>query len=154
MYEDNAAATPPSYVWPASLMHPPTPQRNSTSAMAVASLVLSLVALLGVVVIALLLMADGASVPDEGEGVRSGGPLTGRVPNLSAGAALRGTVLAASVTDRIHIDGGDVSDMTCPDTPRVDQGVVSVCHGWIDDEQWAVVVYFEDDGGKFTLEPI
>jgi hypothetical protein len=92
--------------------------------------------------------------PDPADGDTGGGPLTGGVPNLAAGAALRGSVLSAAVTDRIHIDGGDVSDMACPDTPSVDQGVVTVCHGWIDDEKWAVVVYFEDADGTFTLEPI
>lgn len=161
MYEDNVAANSPHY-WPAGLVHPPDPKRSSTSALVVVSFVLSLVAVLGVLLIAVWLMVGSASaglfgVPDEGvlaAGEDGGGPLTGGVPNLTVGAPLGGSVLSAAVTDRIHIDGSDVADMKCPDTPKVDQGVVTVCHGWIYDTKWAVVVYFESSDGTFTLEPI
>ena len=34
------------------------------------------------------------------------------------------------------------------------KGVVSVCHGTVDDEDWAVVVFFEDNDGRYTLNLI
>jgi hypothetical protein len=42
MYEDNVDATSAPYAWPASLAHPPEPQRTRASALVVASFVLVL----------------------------------------------------------------------------------------------------------------
>ena len=44
--------------------------------------------------------------------------------------------------------------MDCPDTRKVGQGVVTVCHGQIEGDDWAVIVYFEDELGSFTLNPL
>ena len=58
------------------------------------------------------------------------------------------------MSERITKDDGDVSNMKCPDTPKVDAGIVAVCHGSIDGGRWAVVVFFENSRGRFTLDPI
>ncbi|MET9023468.1 hypothetical protein ABZV93_26195 [Actinopolymorpha sp. NPDC004070] len=42
----------------------------------------------------------------------------------------------------------------CPDVASVVQGVVAVCHGTISGDQWAVIVYFEDAQGHYTLVPV
>jgi hypothetical protein len=65
-----------------------------------------------------------------------------------------GDTLARAVSARITQDGGEVSRMDCPETPRVGQGIVTVCHGVISLSDYAVVVYFEDEDGHFTLEPL
>jgi hypothetical protein len=44
--------------------------------------------------------------------------------------------------------------MNCPDTAKVGQGVVTVCHGVVSSSEYAIVVYFEDKDGHFTLDPI
>jgi hypothetical protein len=44
--------------------------------------------------------------------------------------------------------------LSCPATPSVAQGVVSVCHATIDGDPRAVVVLFEDNAGSFTLDLI
>jgi uncharacterized protein DUF4333 len=133
-------AVPPA-AWAAS---PPRPAPRSRLALglAVTSLLLSLLALVAVVAIGALLFLGGG---DE--------PLTGQIPGVQ-GQSLPGPGLAAAVRGRIQADGGDVTAMTCPATPRVAQGVVTVCHGQIDGGAWAVVVYFEDASGTYTLAPL
>jgi hypothetical protein len=49
---------------------------------------------------------------------------------------------------------GDVSDLRRPDTPSVAQNVTTVCHGMISGSAYAVVVFFEDASGRFTLLPV
>lgn len=80
--------------------------------------------------------------------------LTGTVERVATNGALAGPDLKAAVQARIEDDDGEVTAMTCPDTPRVAQGVVTVCHGSIDRSEWAIVVLFEDDKGAYTLLPI
>ena len=84
----------------------------------------------------------------------TGGPPTGQSTEVRAGTPLKGAVLGTTVTRLVADDGGEVQDMTCPDTAAVDQGVVTVCHGSISGERWAVVVFFEDDAGRLTLMPV
>jgi hypothetical protein len=114
---------------------------------AITALVLSLVALLLVLVVALVVVFAGAAFMEEG-----GEPLTGQLSAPPAGP-VTGDTLAKAVTDRITQDGGDVSRMDCPRTPKVGQGVVTVCHGVVDSTDWAIVVLFEDEDGRFTLIP-
>ncbi|HSR25423.1 MAG TPA: DUF4333 domain-containing protein, partial [Candidatus Eisenbacteria bacterium] len=149
MYDGSPAADSPTQGWPAPpFAYAPTPYRRPGSALAIASLVVSLVALVGVVLIGAWLFLSGAPLPGD-----SRSTLTGKLPAMTAGAALAGKDLSAAVSARIQDDGGDVARMDCPDTPKVDQGVVTVCHGSISGETWAVVVYFEDTRGHFTLDP-
>jgi Domain of unknown function (DUF4333) len=148
MYEN--AAGPAQYPpggWAPQPWTPPPPAPPRTG-LVVAALVTSIVALGAVILLAGWLAVTGTLFPT------GGSTLTGTLPRDPAGAELAGTDLAAAVTDRITEDGGDVSGMKCPDTPTVDQGIVSVCHGSISGDPWAVVVFFEDARGRFLLDPL
>jgi len=133
-------------------MHPPGSPGSSPptgSRLLVASLVIALVALLGVLAVVGWLVAVGPSPSGSG----SAGPLTGSVA-VPAGGRLSGDDLASSVRQRIQADGGSPSRMTCPDTTAVAQNVTTVCHGVIDDEDWAVLVFFESTAGAYTALPV
>lgn len=123
----------------------PAPPR---SPLPLISLITSLVALGGVLVLAAWLAVSGALFGPEL------GPLTGQLSDLSPGSTVRGADLEAELTTIIRADGGEVSEMRCPDTPTVGQGVVTVCHGSISGDPWAVIVFFEDSQGRFTLQPV
>lgn len=127
----------------------PPPSAPGRSGLAIASLVISIIALLGVVCVAAWMLFAGAPLPGSG-GER---PLTGQVAPTSTGG-VSGSDLSSAVSARVRDDGGDVTAMRCPDTRAIQQGVVTVCHGTISGDEWAVVVYFEDAQGRFTLEPI
>ena len=157
------------YQWPAptgaptgATMTPPPPpavggRRSDTyRGLTIASFVLSIVAVVGVLLIGLMLLASpagpDAALPDD---VDSGPivPLTGSV-SAPAGRSLPGDDLANAVEQRIHDDGAGDVEMDCPDTRKVGQGVVTVCHGQIEGDDWAVIVYFEDELGSLTLNPL
>jgi hypothetical protein len=116
---------------------------------AITSLVLSALALLGVLAVAaLVIFVTGPNSSG------SGGPLTGQLAASTSGGPVAGTQLSRAVSTRIDQDGGDVTLMNCPDTPKVGQGVVTVCHGVVSSSEYAIVVYFEDEDGRFTLDPL
>jgi hypothetical protein len=117
--------------------------------LAITSLVLSALAMLGVIALAAWLLIAG---PLGNTG--TSGPLTGQLPQPVAQGVLAGGDLSKAVSARIDQDGGDVSRMACPSTPRVTQGVVTVCHGVVSGSDYAIVVYFEDEQGHFTLNPV
>ncbi|MDQ1742610.1 MAG: hypothetical protein QOE23_949 [Pseudonocardiales bacterium] len=119
--------------------------------LAITAVVLSAVALLGVLVTAVWVLV--ATTPAD-DGGTSTGPLTGQLSASPGGGPVTGDTLARAVIDRITQDGGEVSRMDCPETPKAGQGVVTVCHGVISSSDWAVIVYFEDKDGHFTLEPL
>jgi len=129
---------------------PPLPGAPGGRGLAITALVLSLIALLGVVGVGVWVL--GTVGPGSQDG--SAGPLTGQLAASPGGASVTGATLASAVSARITQDGGDVSRMDCPPTPRVAQGVVTVCHGVVSSSDYAIVVYFEDPDGHFTLEPI
>jgi len=80
------------------------------------------------------------------------GPERGRVV-LTAGA-VDGPTLAAEVERQVRADDGDPSGITCPATAEVAQDVTSVCHGDVDGDEWAFVVFIEDDQGSYTVLPV
>jgi hypothetical protein len=124
--------------------------------LAITALVLSVIALLGVLSVAVLL-GMGAYAMSGPAGDGGGGndwPLTGQLSASTAGGPVPGDTLAEDVSDRLAQDFGDVSRMDCPPTPGVGQNVVTLCHGVIDSSDYAIVVFFEDDDGHFTLLPI
>jgi hypothetical protein len=125
---------------------PSPPARPSV--LPVISLVLSILAVTGVLVLTVLLAVSGAL-----GGAGGDAPLTGQLSS-SSGGALRGGTLAQDLTQVISNDGGDVSDLRCPDTPAVQQGVATICHGTISGGAWAVAVFFEDSQGRFTALPM
>ena len=126
-------------------MAPVYSQPRPGRAMAIVSLVLSCIAVLGVFVIG----GDAT-----GSGTGSDVPLTGQLSTAPSGQPVTGATLAKDVTARINQDGGDVSRMDCPSTSRIGQGVVTVCHGTVSGSDYAVIVFFEDDSGRFTLNPV
>lgn len=135
---------PPWYPMPAA----PAPVRAGRG-FAIAGFVLSALALVGVLAIAAWLVFTSPA----GDSGRTE-PLTGQLAKSPGGAALTGADLSTTITARIDQDGGNVTEMTCPRTAAVRQGVMTVCHGVISDSPWAVVVYFETAAGRFTLEPV
>ena len=136
----------PRYGWTPT----PSPAARASRAPVVA-LALAGAALL-VAVIALVVVLVGGAGPDDG-GSGWGGPLTGRLETAPA-HALPGSTLQSAVSKVVLEDGGNVTQLTCPATPSVAQGVVTVCHATIDSDPWAVVVLFEDTDGRFTLDLI
>jgi hypothetical protein len=149
VYPDNGPAYPymaPIGVGPAV--------RSSGIGWAIASLIVSSLALVGVIILGVVIAATAATF-DLGDTGGTGGmvPLTGQLASAPAGA-LAGADLADTVQRRITQDGGDVSRMDCPETSHVVQGVVTVCHGSVSGSDYAVIVFFEDAQGRFTLEPV
>lgn len=134
----------PGYVTTAPPTPPPPP---SKSVLPVISLVVSACAPIGVIGLAVAFGASGAF------GAGGQAPLTGQLSSAPVGA-LRGDALVRNLTSVINDDGGDVSDLRCPDTPTVQQGVVTVCHGTISGGAWAVAVFFDDSQGRFTALPM
>jgi hypothetical protein len=126
------------------------PNAGAGRGLAITAVVLSALALLGVLAVALLVLVLAGTTDED----VAYGPLTGQLPASTDGGLVPGDTLAAAVSDRITQDGGDVSRMDCPETPKVGQGIVTVCHGVISLSDYAVVVYFEDKDGRFTLEPL
>jgi hypothetical protein len=119
---------------------PPVPSRGR--GLAIASLALSAFALLGVIAVAVLVLVR-TGTNDAGP-AGSGGPLTGQLAASTSGGPIAGAQLSRAVSTRIDQDGGDVTLMNCPDTAKVGQGVVTVCHGVVSSSEYAIVVYFED----------
>jgi hypothetical protein len=153
------AGLPPSWYPPQNPQNPqpqaypyPEPERPPASRgsdrwLPVVSLMLSLLSVVGMLSIGAWVVIS----QDEDSGIASS-TLTGHVLAAPPAAVLPGSTLATVVTDVIEEDGAYVTEMRCPATPRVIQGVVTVCHGTIDDEDWAVVVFFENERGAFTLQ--
>jgi hypothetical protein len=151
MPEQYAPPQPASQGWyamPAPV--PPVPGRGR--GLAITSLVLSALALLGVIAVAVLVMVR--TDPNNAGPAGSSGPLTGQLAASTSGGPVAGTQLAHAVSTRINQDGGNVTLMNCPDTAKVGQGVVTVCHGVVGSSEYAIVVYFEDQDGRFTLGPL
>lgn len=133
--------------YPAMGSPPAPPEGRGGRGLAITALVLSIVALLLVLVVGAVVVFTAAAFTEEG-----GEVLTGQLSAPPAGP-VTGDILAQAVTARIIQDGGDVSRMDCPRTPKVGQGVVTVCHGVVESTDWAIVVLFEDEDGRFTLVP-
>jgi hypothetical protein len=136
--------------WYPALAPPPMPSTGGGRGLAITAVVLSAIALLGVLAVAAWVLVATAPADED----VSTGPLTGQLAASSHGGRVTGDTLAEAVSARITQDGGEVSRMDCPETAKVDQGIVTVCHGVISMSDWAVIVYFEDRDGRFTLEPL
>ncbi|WP_375431526.1 DUF4333 domain-containing protein [uncultured Friedmanniella sp.] len=136
---------------PTPPMPAPTPRPSHAS---LAALILAGTALLVAVVALVVVLVGGAGLgPGEGGGSGWNAPLTGRLDSAPTNDLAGGT-LQSAVSQVILEDGGNVTQLTCPATPSVAQGVVTVCHATIDGDPWAVVVLFEDADGTFTLDLI
>jgi hypothetical protein len=159
MYDNLAPPLPhhPPVLWAAPTNPYPLPQspvpaeKSGGRWLPILSLVLSIVALM--VVLGLTAWVAGSGVSSLfGGGGGAEVTLSGQVRDTPVGAALPGPTLATAITDVIDHDFGNVTAMTCPDTASVGQGVVTVCHGAIEGDSWAAVVFFENRQGLFTLQ--
>lgn len=146
--------------YPNRALAPQQPTRSGPSGIAIAALALSGLSFLGVLVLtAIILLAPAADVVSGGggsggsSGSGTSGPLTGRLDNPPSGT-LSPSDLQTAVTGVVQGGMGDVSGMTCPATPSVAQGVVTVCHGTVEGDEWAFAVFFEDAAGRFTVAPV
>lgn len=127
--------------------------RPRPSVLPVVAVVLASLALLLAIAAGVAVMAGGDGGAGDDEGMGFDVPLTGRLESAPR-AALSGPTLQSAVSKVIIEDGGDVTQLTCPATASVAQGVVTVCHATITGDSWAVVVLFEDSDGSFTLDLI
>lgn len=142
---------PPAQLQPAQ---PPPAQPN----LGVISVILSAVALgtallIGFIVVLVLIGAedsDGAEDPDA-SGSGGGVTVTGQLDAKPTGI-LTGDALVKELTATLEATGSTVERLQCPDTPTVGQGVVTVCHGSVDYEPWALTVFFETDAGAYTVD--
>ena len=112
--------------------------------LAVAGIATGGVALLGVLLLAVFVLVTSGSGDPGGWG-----PVRGTVTPVSG--SLDGPTLAAEIARQITDEGGDPEGITCPSTPKVAQDVTTVCHGDVDGDEWAFVVFFEDAEGRYTL---
>lgn len=115
--------------------------------LALVGAVLGGAALLGVLLLGVALVAFVALSETGGSGW---GPTQGTVAP-SAGRSLDGPTLAAEISRQVTDEGGDPEGITCPATVKVAQDVTTVCHGEVDGDEWAFVVFFEDAEGRYTL---
>ena len=118
----------------------PAPQGGK--GLAITAIVLSGLALLGVLAMAVFLVAG----PMMGGG---GYALTGEVTVVDKGASY--SDLQDALVAAIEDDGGSVDEIVCPDRSQVGQGLVTVCHGSVDGFDWTGIVVFEDDEGSFVV---
>lgn len=144
------APSQPDHTWVLPSVAPSARvDKEASPGPAILSLILALLALLGVLALAGWMFLSG--IPLLGE---TKSPLTGKLPAVPTYGALAGARLAPAVSATVEQDVGVVSNLKCPETPRVAQGVVTVCHGSISGNAWSVVVFFENRDGQFTVLPV
>jgi len=119
---------------------PPRPGNG----LAIAAVVMSGLALLGVLGFGLFMGVGMATAPSL--------VLQGDV--TPTGTTVAGTELESALTRAVEDDGGQVDEISCPDTSAVGQGLVTVCHGSVDGFDWTGVVVFEDESGTFIVNPL
>jgi hypothetical protein len=116
---------------------------------AVAALILSLVAMLGVVAVGVgLFLTSGYGTPGDDT------VLSGHLAQAPGTDPVSSDDLAEQVSSVVEDDDWSVDQMSCPMTPRVRQGAVTVCHAQIEGDTWAVLVVFEDAQGRFVLDVV
>lgn len=118
------------------------PAQRASSGLAIAAIVMSSVALLAVLGMAIFVFAFAAP--------------WGAAPPLTGTASITGGVTTADSLEReltrlIEEAGGDVEALECPETSRVAQGEVAVCRGSVSTFDWTGIVVFEDTEGKFVV---
>jgi hypothetical protein len=112
--------------------------------LAITAVILSALALLVAVGVAIMIVGSSASGP--------GGALSGQVTPVDKGVASND--LQAELTKIITDDGGSVDTITCPARSEIGQGLVTVCKGSVDGYDWTGIVVFEDAEGTFVLNEL
>ncbi|MGI3784789.1 MAG: DUF4333 domain-containing protein [Janthinobacterium lividum] len=149
-YGPSHAYLPPAYG------PPPVEVRQEAPApagrrLAITGVVLGGLALLGVLLLAAFALATTFLGPlDDGSGSGGWTPTRGTI-GPSAGAGLDGAELAGEIERQVRDEGGDPEDVRCPATAEIAQDVTTVCHGDVDGDEYAFVVFFEDATGDYTL---
>lgn len=129
--------------WPASGQYQPfSSAPKGGNGLAVTAIVLSGLALLGVLAMAAFVFVG----PIMGG---AGYALSGEVTVVDKGASY--SDLQEALVTAIEDDGGSVDEIVCPERSQVGQGLVTVCHGSVDGFDWTGIVVFEDDEGSFVL---
>jgi len=129
-------------MWTQQQPFAPAPRQGN--GMAITAIVLSGLAIVCVIALAAF-MGMGAAM----------GPswvLEGSVAVVDKG--VQGPELEKALTSTIEDDGSYVGEIECPARSAVGQGLVSVCHGSVDDWDWTGVVVFEDDLGNFIVNQL
>lgn len=112
--------------------------------LAITAIVLSVLALLGVV----LVVALGALMYFAGSGYDNY-TLYGRAEASQGQVAHNELELA--IRKAIEDDGGTPSKVECPETSTAGPGLSVMCDTTIDDAGWVAVVVFANDQGEFAL---
>ena len=127
---------------PGAPHQPFVPAPKGGNGLAITAIVLSGLALLGVLAMAAFFFVAATA----GSG---GYVLSGEVTVIDKGAS--DGDLQQSLITAIEDDGGSVDELSCPLRSQVGQGLVTVCHGSVDGFDWTGVVVFEDDKGSFIV---
>ena len=112
--------------------------------LAITAIVMSGLALLAVLGMAAFMAVGTATAPSW--------VLQGEVTVVDKG--VQGPELERALTSIIEDDGSYVGEIACPVRSQVGQGLVSVCHGSVDDWDWTGVVVFEDEAGTFIVNQL
>ena len=141
--QDAYAAPRDAYAAPQQMWAPQpfTPAPRQTNGLAITAIVLSGLALLSVLAMAVFLFL--------GPGGSGSWVLSGQVTPVDKGVT--GPTLEEALGRAIADDGGSVDELECPVRSQVGQGLVTVCHGSVDGWDWTGVVVFEDDAGSFIV---
>jgi hypothetical protein len=123
---------------------PIAPAPRQGNGLAITAVVLSGLALLGVLGLAAFMAVGTAMAPSW--------VLAGHVTVVAG--SVEGAELEQALTSVIEDDGSFVGEIVCPASSPVGQGLVSVCHGSVDDWDWTGVVVFEDDSGSFIVNQL
>ena len=132
---------------------PPPASRNGV---AITALVLSIIALLGVVGIVVMWSVSWVFAPlmfDDmsGDYMSQEYTLVGTAPQVVKGQAYPGARLTAEVERVLEDDWSTHRDVACEDTPIVEAEAEASCTGVVDGMDADMTVEFEDDQGHFTL---
>jgi hypothetical protein len=150
-YAGGSTALPQVQYWAPPPPPPHVPQGYAAppkrgNGLAVTAVVLSALALLVAlgVAVALLVVGSSSGAP--------GGALSGQVTPVDR--AVASNDLQAELTKIITDDGSSVDTITCPARSEIGQGLVTVCKGSVDGYDWTGIVVFEDAEGTFVLNEL
>ncbi len=136
-------ALPPQPAFAGGQLPHTVPPARQSNVLAIIALVVSGVALVAVLAMAVFLAVSG------GGGGGGAYALHGEVTAVDHGASEFD--LEEAIASTVQDDGGSVEEITCPVRSQVGQGLVTVCHGSVDGFDWTGVAVFEDDTGAFVL---
>ena len=120
---------------------PFAPAPKQSSGLAITAIVISGLALLSVLAMALFAFF--------GPGGSGTWVLSGTVTPIDKGVTDEALQKALGIA--LDDDGSSVDTLVCPVRSQVGQGLVTVCHGSVDGLDWTGVVVFEDDAGSFIV---